>query len=119
MPPRRLTLAQLNQRLVDEIGAETYARKLIKGTGVHVEEGNPRTLRAGNIHGDPGNSFSLILEGPLQGRWREFNPYQGAERGDLLDLTALLLRCSITEAATFARTVLEAGEVRNAPLPPL
>lgn len=46
MPPRRLTLAQLNQRLVDEIGAETYARKLIKGTGVHVEEGNPRTLRA-------------------------------------------------------------------------
>jgi hypothetical protein len=63
MPPKRLTLAQ--HRLIGEIDIETYARLLIKGTGRHIKDASPRTLRAGNVHGDSGNSFSLILQGPL------------------------------------------------------
>ncbi len=117
--PKRLSLPELNRRLIDEIGVENYARTIITGPGLKVWHGSPRTLRAGSIYGEEGSSFSLILEGPKIGRWAEFDPAGsgGAEGGDLIDLTAAVYRCSIADAAKKAREHL-AGRGDAAPAAP-
>ena len=109
---RRFTIAQLNAEIVATVGVERYVEWLYGRKLPRLAD----TLRAGSIDGDEGSSFSIVVNGPYAGRWREFDGKAGGpDRGDLIDLTAHVFRVDLTEAARIARDFL--GGKPKAPPP--
>lgn len=79
--------------------ARHYARP---ASGSYEDKGGWWTLNPGRADRSVG-SFVVWLEGPRMGRW---NDYATGEHGDLLDLIALSLGCSLGEAFREARGFL-------------
>lgn len=84
--------------------AEDVARYLLSNG---KKEGNE--WRAGNIHGDSGQSLGVHLTGDKAGIWKDFATDQS---GDLLDLWRLNRNLSISAALKEARGYLGLADIR-------
>lgn len=71
--------------------------------------------RAGDLYGNPGQSFALRLTGERAGRWID---HASGERGDLLELIRLTHGISFPEACDEARRILGIKYVKLKPREP-
>lgn len=71
-----LSVSEIEQRLREH--AESIARECIPNG---IVDGN--YFKAGDVHGGPGDSLVLYLQGERQGTWRH---WAGTDAGDMLDL---------------------------------
>lgn len=88
-----LTPKDINARLVQDI--DRVAEMLLpqgKRSGGH--------LKAGDVHGEKGQSLDLVLSGANAGLWKDFATGEG---GDLIDLFAAVHGVGIAEAITLAK----------------
>lgn len=91
-----LTPKDINERLVRDI--DRVAEMLLpqgKRSGSH--------LKAGDVHGEKGQSLDLVMAGPNAGMWKDFATGEG---GDLIDLFAAVHGVGIAEAIKMAKAHL-------------
>lgn len=91
-----LTPKDINARLVREI--DRVAETLLpqgKRSGNH--------LKAGDVHGEAGQSLDLVLSGSSAGLWKDFATGEG---GDLIDLFAAVHSVGIADAIKLAKDYL-------------
>lgn len=93
----RDAVARLSDRLKDE--CERLARDLLPGG--EASRGLYRAAR--REHGGPGDSMTVYLRGPQQGKWRHFGgSLNGVEFGDMLDLIMATQQLGKDEARAWA-----------------
>lgn len=93
----RIAIAEISRRLAEQ--SESVCRLLLphgKKTG--------RTYECGSIHGEPGKTLKVHLDGEHKGHWIDWN---GAEhKGDLLDLWGLTRGIPLPESLKQAKEYL-------------
>lgn len=111
-PHRPGRAARLSVRAISEELAARFdpvARQLLPAG--HYGPGR-RTYRCGSVHGEPGQSLCVWLDGPRRGRWRD---YAAGDHGDALDLIArVLFRGDLAAAIGWARDWLGLGRLDQA-----
>jgi hypothetical protein len=90
--------------VADELAtrAEAFCRDHLKGG---VKSGG--RWRCGDVHGNAGQSVSVVLSGPKAGRWKDFS---SGEQGDLIDLLCLNQNVGKGEAFRRAKSWLGISE---------
>ena len=73
--------------------------------GSYMDGGQYWTLNPGRADNSVG-SFVITLEGPKAGRWNDYAMSGSGSHGDLIDLIALSLGCSLSDAVREARAYL-------------